>query len=52
MMMQAQDQIAAQQQQAEGQPDAGGSAAKPENKSQGKQLMDGTPQAGAKMQGS
>lgn len=50
MMMQAQGQVAAQQQQAEGQPNAGGSAAKPENKSQGKQLMDGTPQSGAKMQ--
>lgn len=45
-MAQAQQQAAAQEQQREGQPQAGGSPAKPENKSQGRQLMDGTPQAG------
>lgn len=45
-MMQAQQQAAAQEQQRNGQPDSGGSPAKPENRSEGKQLMDGTPQAG------
>ncbi len=44
-MAMAQQQAAAQQAQEQGQPQAGGSAAKPENKSQGRQLMDGTPQA-------
>lgn len=45
-MAQAQQQAAAQEQQRNGQPDSGGSPAKPENRSEGKQLMDGTPQAG------
>lgn len=45
-MAQAQQQAAAQEQQRNGQPESGGSPAKPENRSEGKQLMDGTPQAG------
>jgi hypothetical protein len=46
MMMAQAQQVEAQNQQKNGQPGAGGSKAKEENKSGGKQLMDGTPQIG------
>lgn len=45
MMAQAAQAEAARQQQ-QGQPEAGGDVAKEENKSRGRQLMDGTPQTG------